>query len=65
MVACRPAPGQKVNHLLSYYVNSSTEWGNMLNKRPFNPNVFIDISSTIDDKISAMEKYEAEIINKY
>ena len=61
MVACRPAPGQKVNHLLSYYVNSSTEWGNMLNKKAFNPNVFIDISSTIDDKIAAMEKYEAEM----
>jgi len=61
MVACRPYPGQKVNHVLSYYVNSSTEWGNLLKKAPFNPNVFIDISETIDSKISAMEKYKTEM----
>ena len=61
MVACRPYPGQKVKHLLSYYVNSSTEWGNLLKKNPFNPNVFIDITETIDDKLNAMEKYTTEI----
>lgn len=61
LVSCRPYPGQKVKHLLSYYVNSSTEWGNMLKKRPFNPNVFIDISETIDDKLNAMSKYETEL----
>lgn len=61
MVACRPYPGQKVKHLLSYYVNSSSEWGNLLKKEPFNPNVFIDISETIDSKILAMEKYKTEM----
>jgi len=61
MVSCRPYPGQKIKHVLSYYVNSSTEWGNLLKKKPFNPNVFVDISSTIDDKLNAMEKYTTEI----
>lgn len=61
MVACRPYPGQSVKHVLSYYVNSSTEWGNLLKKKPFDPNVFIDISETIDHKLSAMEKYTTEI----
>lgn len=61
LVACRPYPGQTVKHLLSYYVNSSTEWGNLLKKAPFNPNVFIDISETIDAKLSAMEKYKTEM----
>lgn len=61
MVACRPYPGQGVNHVLSYYVNSSTEWGNLLKKAPFNPNVFIDITETIDSKLSAMEKYKTEM----
>lgn len=61
MVACRPYPGQKVKHLLSYYVNSSTEWGNLLKKRPFDPNVFVDITETIDDKLTAMEKYTTEL----
>lgn len=61
MVACRPFPGQKVKHLLSYYVNSSTEWGNLLKKEPFNPSVFVDISETIEDKLNAMEKYTTEL----
>ncbi|MEP3209488.1 MAG: PIG-L deacetylase family protein [Maribacter sp.] len=61
MVACRPFPGQKVKHLLSYYVNSSTEWGNLLKKKPFDPNVFVDISKSIDDKLSAMTKYTTEL----
>lgn len=61
LVACRPVPGQTVKHLLSYYVNSSTEWGNLLNKQPFNPNVFVDISSTIELKIRAMEAYKTEL----
>jgi LmbE family N-acetylglucosaminyl deacetylase len=63
LVACRPYPGQTVKHLLSYYVNSSTEWGNLLKKAPFNPNVFIDISETIELKLSAMEKYKTEMRN--
>lgn len=61
LVACRTYPGQKVKHLLSYYVNSSTEWGNLLKKETFNPNVFIDISSTIDDKLNSMAKYKTEL----
>jgi len=61
LVACRPYPGQKVNYLLSYYVNSSTEWGNLLKKEPFNANIFIDISSTIDIKLNSMEKYKTEL----
>jgi len=61
LVACRPYPGQKVKHLLSYYVNSSTEWGNLLKKRAFNPNVFIDISNTIEDKLKSMSKYKTEL----
>ncbi|SHG36056.1 PIG-L deacetylase family protein [Flagellimonas flava] len=61
LVSCRPYPGQKVKHLLSYYVNSSTEWGNMLKKKPFNPNIFIDISDTIEDKLNAMAEYKTEL----
>lgn len=61
LVACRTYPGQKVRHLLSYYVNSSTEWGNLLKKEPFNPNVFVDISSTIETKLDAMKMYETEL----
>lgn len=61
LVACRTYPGQKVKHLLSYYVNSSTEWGNLLKKEPFNPNVFVDISETVELKLKAMEMYKTEL----
>lgn len=61
LVACRPYPGQNVKHLLSYYVNSSTEWGNLMPSENFAPNVFVDISDTIDDKLEAMSKYETEL----
>lgn len=61
MVACRTYPGQKVRFLLSYYVNSSTEWGNISNIGTFKPNVFIDIAKTIDIKLAAMEKYQTEL----
>ena len=61
LVACRTYPGQTVKHLLSYYVNSSTEWGNLLKKEPFNPNVFIDIAETIEDKLDAMSEYKTEL----
>lgn len=47
-VACRPYPGQQVSNLLCYYVNSSTEWGNIGTSRSFVPNYFIDISKLKD-----------------
>ena len=61
IVAARPHPYQKVKKILSYFVNSSTEWGARSNGSLFNPNVFIDISDTIDLKLRAMESYESEI----
>ncbi|SFR48487.1 N-acetylglucosaminyl deacetylase, LmbE family [Robiginitalea myxolifaciens] len=61
VVACRPVPGQCVRYLLSYYVNSSTEWGNILGGQWFSPNVFVDISETLEIKLKAMEAYQTEL----
>lgn len=61
VVACRPYPNQKVKYLLSYYVNSSTEWGNILLDKPFKPNVFIDITDTISLKLESMKQYKTEL----
>ena len=60
-VACRPHPHQKVKKLLSYYVNSSTEWGNILNSETFKPNVFVDVTNSIQVKLKAMEQYKTEL----
>ena len=61
LVATRPFPGQSVSALLGYHVNSSTEWGGRTQATVFCPNYFVDVSSTIDTKIAAMECYVDEL----
>jgi len=61
LVATRPAPGQPVRRLLSYQVNSSTEWGGRTQTTVFCPTVFFDISSTLELKLAAMSVYEDEV----
>ena len=61
LVATRPFPNQPVRQVLSYYVNSSTEWGQRSPYNMFWPNVFIDITTTIDLKLKAMSLYEDEL----
>ncbi len=61
MVATRPLPDQPVNQVLSYQVNSSTEWGGRTQNTIFCPNFFVDISRTLETKLAAMEVYEDEL----
>jgi LmbE family N-acetylglucosaminyl deacetylase len=61
MVAARPHPFQKVKRIYSYYVNSSTEWGGIAHNQNFTPNIFVDISETIDMKLNAMKEYKSEL----
>jgi LmbE family N-acetylglucosaminyl deacetylase len=61
LTATRPQPGMSVREVYCFEVPSSTEWTFHRLEPVFRPNVFIDISGTIDTKISAMEAYEGEI----
>ena len=61
MVACRPQPGHLVKRILSFEVQSATEWQSPDYGRPFVPNWFEDISDTLGMKIKAMEAYESEM----
>jgi len=54
--ATRPV-GKIVKNLLSFEVLSSSEWNYT---QSFKPNVFIDITSTMDVKINAMHYYSTE-----
>jgi LmbE family N-acetylglucosaminyl deacetylase len=54
--ATRPV-GKVVKNVLSFEVLSSTEWNYT---ETFNPNIFIDITSTMDIKINAMHCYSTE-----
>ena len=56
-------PGASPNPVLDVYaceVLSSTEWAFQRIEPIFRPNVFVDISATLDRKIAAMQCYESE-----
>jgi LmbE family N-acetylglucosaminyl deacetylase len=58
-VAVRPSPGQSVRRFLTYAPTSSTEW----TPAPVNwfvPNWFVDITGTLERKITAFAHYETE-----
>ena len=58
LVASRPSKN-KSRAVLAYETLSETEWG--LRNIPFTPNVYCDISSTLNQKIRAMRCYASEI----
>lgn len=57
LVAVRPVDGNPVERVLCYEVASSTEWGPPFTEWAFLPNVFVDISSTLEAKLRAVEAY--------
>lgn len=60
-VAVRPHPYQSVRKFLSYYVNSSSEWGGIMQGAAFSPNVFVDISESLQLKLNSMAEYQTEL----
>ena len=55
LVAARPQ--SQVKKIMTFETLSTTE----LNKNPFNPNKFIDISDCLDIKINAVKAYKSEL----
>jgi LmbE family N-acetylglucosaminyl deacetylase len=60
LTATRPMAGQPVRELYAFEVSSSTEWSFQRLEPIFRPNVFVDITHTIDAKVAAIECYESE-----
>lgn len=60
LTACRPLKNCTVKEIYSFEVPSSTEW-NGIQAKSFQPNVFIDISKTFNQKAKAMREYKSEI----
>jgi LmbE family N-acetylglucosaminyl deacetylase len=58
LVATRPG-SYKPEKILSYEILSETEWGQII--EPFVPNVYVDISSTFEEKIESMKAYASEL----
>jgi len=61
IVACRPQPGHPVNNVFLFEVASSTEWQLPGSAPAFVPNVFVEITDTIDIKLSALGEYKQEL----
>jgi len=60
MTAARPLKGCSVREIRAFEIASSTEWSFGQLDRPFTPNLFVDISETLNQKIEAMQIYENE-----
>jgi len=60
LAACRPQPRHPVHELLFFEVPSSTEW-RPPSSQSFQPNLFIDITSTLATKMKALEAYADEL----
>jgi LmbE family N-acetylglucosaminyl deacetylase len=60
LTATRPVAGQPVQQIYAFEVPSSTEWGFQRLEPVFRPNVFVDVTRTLEAKIAAMECYESE-----
>lgn len=61
LTACRPLKNETVRTIYSFEVPSSTEWSSPDAPNYFIPNVFIDISKTIDRKVKALKAYRSEV----
>jgi len=60
LTATRPTTGSSVREIFAFEVASATDWA--FNQfRPFRPNVFTDVSGTIEAKLTALKLYESEV----
>ncbi|WP_031548015.1 PIG-L deacetylase family protein [Salinicoccus luteus] len=61
MVALRPFNVPELREILVYETLSETEWNTPTADNVFVPNVYVDISGTIDQKLEAMECYRSQL----
>lgn len=61
LTATRPTGGHLVERIYGFEVLSSTEWGFGQVVPHFQPNVFVEITDTLEVKIQAMLLYKTEI----
>jgi LmbE family N-acetylglucosaminyl deacetylase len=57
MVATRPVAGSHVRKVCAFEVPSSTDWAPPIPGSVFAPNLYVDISDTLDTKLTAMKAY--------
>ena len=62
ITACRPINNISVKKILSFEIPSSTDWALHKGKN-FHPNYFIDISTTLNEKLKLIKYYKKELRN--
>jgi LmbE family N-acetylglucosaminyl deacetylase len=60
-VACRPYVAPYLLRFVVFETASSTEWAWPLDDGRFSPNLFVDITDTLDEKLAALESYDSEL----
>lgn len=55
-------PRTMIREVLTYEVLSSTEWSTPIPSTAFSPNVFVDITDTIDEKIESLKEYPETLL---
>lgn len=61
MVALRPVDSPQVRAIYAYETLSETEWNIQSADNLFVPNVYVDITDTIDKKLEAMKCYQSQL----
>ncbi len=61
LTATRPLKSTSVKNLYSFEIPSSTEWSFNQLGHVFNPNMFYDITDTLETKLEALECYSDEM----
>ena len=61
LTATRPIQGSSVRDIYTFEVPSSTDWAFHQSGQIFQPNVFMDITKTLETKVQALSVYESEM----
>lgn len=61
LTVVRPLPECPVKELYAFEIPSSTEWAFVQTGHIFKPDFFVDIGTTLKDKIAALRLYSSEI----
>lgn len=59
LIACRPVGEYSVKRIYAFETPSSTEW-NFRYVEPFCPNVFFDVTDTLEAKVRGLDCYKSE-----
>lgn len=64
MVATRPVPGTPVRRVCAFEIPSSTDWAPPIPGSVFAPNLYVDISETLETKLTAMKAYAGTYVSE-